>query len=252
MEFKKKSVISYFYIFFFSFLIVRIVWYVVTNMFIDTVAIADFILNRVALCLFLVAYTINLFYWIDTALTTINTKFTVDAFRGELSSNFLSRRIKIALIITISVIILFSLICVILVLVREHFEGDPVFDANIIGIACVFFLISVGYLVFGLQLYCRVRVKKHQFETKMDRYALALLPIICCICFFFRFAFLIERPITSYYLPYVIKILSYLVPEIIPSLCFLYNIRKPPNVTSNPLQDIEPFMDASLNDGNDH
>jgi len=232
----------------------------VTNLFIDASIIADFVLNRIALCLFLVAYTNNLFYWIDTVLTTINTKFTVDALRGELRSNFLSKRIKIALISTIAVIILFSVICVILVLVRENFDGDPVFDANIIGIASVFLLFSIGYLIFGLQLYFRIRSKKGQFETKMDRYALALMPIICCICFFFRFAFLIERPITSYYLPYLIKILSYLIPEIIPSLCFLYNIRKPPTFSSNPLQEIEPFMThtegdvpvASLNDGYQH
>jgi len=127
------------------------------------------------------------------------------------------------------------------VLVRENFEGDPVFDGNIIGIACVFLLFSVGYLIFGLRLYFRIRTKKSELE-KLDRIALAITPVICCICFFFRFAFLIERPISGYYFPYIVKVLSYLIPEIIPSLCFLYNIRKPPEVNSNPLEDIAPLI----------
>ena len=56
----------------------------------DGAGIANNLINRVCLSVFLFVFNALLFYWIDTVHTTVNVAFAKEAFKGSLDYEFIT------------------------------------------------------------------------------------------------------------------------------------------------------------------
>ena len=70
--------------------------------------VADKIINRVCLCVFLFVFNALLFYWVDTVHTTVNVAFAKEAFKGTLDYEFMTMRGRILFWVATVVVILLT------------------------------------------------------------------------------------------------------------------------------------------------
>lgn len=119
---------------------------------------------------------------------TLNVLFSLQVVHGDVSSAFLSNKMKIALIIVCAFIFFFSLAIIIIYLasgVHIQFllkflanKSDPTgtvwYNVNIYVYAGIFLLFSLLYLVFGLKMYVRIRSKAEETgNKKVDTFAVS-------------------------------------------------------------------------------
>jgi len=233
--FQFKSLTTFFYLCLFVFLALRISWQILDRVFGNEDLLA-FIINRCAWIFFLFAYNNTLFFWIETIESTMNVLFTLQVIKGELNYRYMSNKMKTGLWITTGVITVFTVVCVILYAAlgeKKEKKGELVYDINILGFASLFLLYSLGYLIYGIRIYRRLN-NKVEFKGNSSMALVAVTPIVSSFCFFYRFCFLLYRPITGKLMPYALYMSSYFVPEVIPSLLFLYTFHRPFSHTLKP------------------
>eukprot|EP00727_Mastigamoeba_balamuthi_P010080 m51a1_g5695 hypothetical protein (307) ;mRNA; f:1011043-1012333 len=196
------SVSTAFYALLTFFLAVRIAWWVVQLMEVSTVA--DVVLNRVALCVFLLAFTSVLSYWADTVHTTRTLVYTF----------------TVAGLVVVTTFVLGTVGAVI----YTHDFGDNIlYKANVMCISSFFLLFAVGFLIYGLCLYHRIKSTKRSGRSKVLNCA-----ILCFTCFTARFV-LFFLDLWSFFAisRCGMLIFAYVVPELLPSLLFLWVMNKP-------------------------
>eukprot|EP01112_Ceratiomyxa_fruticulosa_P013436 TRINITY_DN3781_c0_g1_i1.p1 TRINITY_DN3781_c0_g1~~TRINITY_DN3781_c0_g1_i1.p1 ORF type:complete len:338 (-),score=27.76 TRINITY_DN3781_c0_g1_i1:183-1196(-) len=205
-----------FHVFLGLFLVCRIMWSALKMS--GTPTDATFILNRLGFNLFFSAFTLVLFLWAESF------------HKSYIVSNQFLPRLKWGFIITNIVTYLIQFVLATFFLAgNSHFrEGNPLYEMNIDIQIIIGFLVSSGFLVYGIRLYCLNANIDNQVagnERRKELIKLFFVTVIFSICFFIRVAMFLYRPITKKFLNlYLFQTFAYYVPEIIPCLLQLYMI----------------------------
>jgi len=218
----------------FSFL--RLGWFVLELNTMDSVSLASNMVNRVSLCVFLWVFNALLFYWIDTVHTTVNVAFAKEAFGGSLDFQFITPVGRIWFgIVTIAVTVL----TLILAIVRAVLIGTAdksasdygdlketiniVYDVNNIIISLMFLAYGICFFIYGTVLNCRIRASTRSRVS--DLIKAEFFSVVLMVCFAIRCVMFSYRIMTGEYLDETLYIvLSYFVPEIVPSVMCLWSL----------------------------
>jgi len=203
------------------FVIVRITWFALRLH--GGRSSAEFITNRVGFALFFTSFTIVLFYWAET----YHKNYVI-------AQGFLPRLFKTFVVVNLALYI--ALITVVAVFLiadggdSSNREGNAAYEASIFLQVGVSFLVSVGFLIYGIRLFM-AHGRAHDFEenywTKAREIMRILVStIICSVCSFVRVVAFLYRPITDEYMNNdLFQTLAYFIPELLPSVVQFYLIR---------------------------
>ncbi|PRP75305.1 hypothetical protein PROFUN_05616 [Planoprotostelium fungivorum] len=195
------------------FLCVRIIW-LIARCWTDYESVT-FVLNRVALALFLTAFTLVIFYWAE--------RFHKSYFE---SGQFLPKVGGIFVVVNITMYIT-QIVFVSLYLSHSEGgrEGNIMYELNIIGDIVLTVLVSAGFFIYGWLLFCSTRSTDDTLSESRDRelMKILILTLIFTTCFLSKVAIFLYRPITGSTFPSVIFYsFGYYTPEVIPCLFQLY------------------------------
>jgi len=195
------------------FVTARIVW-LTLHTFYASQDLATFILNRFSLVFFFTSFTLILLYWAESFHKNY---YETKAFLPRLGWIFFISNF-VLYVYQFVIIILFAF-------GSEDREGNPVYEANIVSDIALSAVISVGFFIYGILLF--TRVKNMEDDTSPDRkrelMKILFITIIFTACFLVKCVFVLYRPITSHLLPEIpFYIFNYFLPELIPSLLQIY------------------------------
>jgi len=218
------------------FMVLRTIWMIFEMC--DTLEtdIADNLINRIALCVFLFVFNALLFYWIDTIHTTVNVAFAKEAFRGSLDYEFITPIGRLFFWLVTGLVICLTLI---LAIARNVLKGtsdlddsdyknkkkviDVLYDVNNIIISLLFLVYGLCFFIYGTMLNCRI--KKNKSTSLGDLIKAEIFSVVLMICFAIRCVMFSYRVLTGKLLNddlYVV--MSYFIPEIIPTLLCLWSV----------------------------
>ncbi|KAJ6236508.1 tobamovirus multiplication protein 1-like isoform x1 [Anaeramoeba flamelloides] len=176
-----------------------------------------FVINRFAIVSFFTSFTLLIFYW-------------AEIFHGWVKSNeqrSLST-LKKPFWLMNGFLYLFSLICIIVYAAEEpeDRETNDFYTANILIIALLSALVSIGFLFYGFSLIKRFKDSFSVSKKKNSLRKIVAITIIFFICFMLRFIFFLYRPATDKKMnPDVYTFFAYYIPELIPTCIQLYTMK---------------------------
>jgi len=219
------------------FMILRMIWFILEMDQSDGAKLANNLINRICFCVFLFVFNALLFYWIDTVHTTVNVAFAKEAFKGSLDYEFITPIGRVLFWIVTCVVICLTLI---LAIVRAVLIGtadktasdyksmketiNEIYDANNIIISLMFLAYGLCFFIYGTTLNCRI-ARNNSATRSWDLVKAEVFAVVLTCCFAVRCVMFSYRIMTGEYLDdnlYVV--LSYYVPEIIPSIMCLWSV----------------------------
>jgi len=212
----KMSIQKMFFIFLLSFITARWIWLLIKHTTQETWE--DFVLNRLAFCLFLTSFTIVIAYWIE-----VYHKNYVE------NPEYLSiPMLKWGLFVTNLIIYLLEFLVTILYF-RSHEatvgrEGNVYYESSILNICLVSLVLAISFLVYGIrQFWMLFQSGDDSNERTRELIKIGFVTSIFSGCFLGRVIMFLYRPIAGTYLPMgVFMTFGYYLPEIVPSLLQLY------------------------------
>jgi len=174
-----------------------------------------FVLNRLAIVLFITAFTLVVFYWAER----FHKKYyETKSFLPQLGWLFVLANI---------ILYIFQLVIIVMWFIGGGTrEGNPIYNTTIIADVVISSLLSVGFLVYGILLFC-VTKNTDDGETTNTR-TTELLKIlfitgVFTLCFLIRVFMFSWRPLTNKYFPTpIFYTFAYYVPELIPCAIQIY------------------------------
>lgn len=197
----------------------RCVWWIVGTCTLDSCVVANHLIDRIIISLFLFIWNCVLVYWIDIVHNTNNILHTRDAVNGDLAFKPQNKAVKILFYTITGIIILITLgfaVCGVI-----YHKGPPKFDLyyiiNMGLISLMHFVYMVGIAIYGTVLFYRLYKsgKSHlSFIIRIEIFALTIL-----LCFSSRIVVFV---LYSLYNEKINMILAFTfgnsIPEIIPTL----------------------------------
>jgi len=174
----------------------------------------SFIFSRASFAFFFSAFTLVVFYWAESVHKTYYA-----------SEDFLPT-IGLIFIITNGLLWVFQITIVVLYLLQPGLvkTSNILYESNILTDIVLSFLISIGFMIYGVVL----SRKKYKADVQNPRRMInvvktVLSAVIFVLCFLLRVVMFSYRPITNGYLdPDIFQVFAYFVPEIIPSIFQIY------------------------------
>jgi hypothetical protein len=206
---------QWFHLFLGSFVAVRLVWFFLRAL--GTGETITFTLNRLGLTLYFTAFTLVLFYWVESYHKTYIS-----------SHEFLPRFFWVFVGCNV-VMYAFEAVIISMFVAGDHSkEGNPVYELSIYTIIALSFIVSLTFLIYGSRLYFRQTFSKdyEKTERSSDLTKIFLCTIVFFTCFLARGIAFMYRPITGGEMnEEAFFVIAYFVPELIPSFVEFYMIR---------------------------
>eukprot|EP00727_Mastigamoeba_balamuthi_P012839 m51a1_g8178 hypothetical protein (325) ;mRNA; f:119296-120772 len=220
-----KSVPTLFYAILLLFLAARVAWWALQLF--DGTEVVAMLLNRTALCAFLVGFTCVLLFWADTVHTTVSAEFAQQAARIDLEWSYLSSRTRAWMLSLVALIVLFTVTFGVVSAVMysgDEMTGNLLYRINVLSISGLFLLFAFGFQYYGLRLYRRLRDSTVKGKSRVLGVA-----ALVCVCFTARFVmFSIHLFDVMDIPPGAFFPLAFYVPELVPSVLFVWLINKAP------------------------
>jgi len=245
------------------FMLLRVIWLIIElvlehkdNSSLD---MFNSVLNRVCMCLFLFVFNSLLFYWIDTVHTTVNSAFAKKAFAGSMEFGFITPLGRILFYVATGLVIalIMALVIARAILKDELNSSDSDYsdkkdtvehlrEANNLIISIMFLIFGACFLFYGTKLNCRIGRSGN--NKLADLWKTELFSIGLCLCFLLRFFFFSYTIFGGHKIDdNVFIIVTYYIPEIIPSLLILWSVNtKMFDDSDEPEEDAEEFVDPLL------
>eukprot|EP01095_Lingulamoeba_sp_RSL-Kostka_P007987 TRINITY_DN2612_c0_g1_i1.p1 TRINITY_DN2612_c0_g1~~TRINITY_DN2612_c0_g1_i1.p1 ORF type:complete len:331 (+),score=20.64 TRINITY_DN2612_c0_g1_i1:62-1054(+) len=219
-KFCSPTVEKIFHWFLIVFAYVRAVWFV--GLFLEDDDNVFFIINRLALVLFITTITSILFWWANRYHSkNLGSK---QEYNNTIFYTFI--------ITNISFYTFEILLLVIVLLTDDEYDNrtdNPFYSTDIISTSLVYCLIAFAFIFYGFFLFIKESSGGIKDRNRFRSVAkIVLTSCILSLCFLCRIVALSYRPIFDSYLPDLLYYsLSYFIPEIIPSflmIFFIHNI----------------------------
>jgi len=218
------------------FIVLRIIWFILELNTTDGASLAGNLINRLSFCVFMFVFNALLFYWIDTVHTTVNVAFAKEAFSGSLDYEFITHTGRFFFWLATGIVVLLTLV---LAIVRAVLIGtadkaasdyssmkhtiETIYDVNNIIISLMFLVYGLCFFIYGTTLICRI--KRNKASSGGDLVKAEIFSVTLMVCFAIRCVMFSYRIMTGNYLPInVYIVLSYFVPELIPSIMCLWSL----------------------------
>lgn len=203
--------------------IVRCIWWVVGMCTLDSCGVANHLIDRVIICLFLFIWNCMLLYWIDAAHNTKSMFHAEEAVNGNVAFKPRIKGTKILFYVITGLIIfvtLFFAICGVI-----YHKGLPKIDLyykiNMLLICLMHFVYMVGIAIYGTILFYRLYKSGRSHFAFIIRIEVFILTVLICLSFRIV-AFILYSLFNEKINVTLAFIFGNEVPEIIPTLSCIW------------------------------